>query len=128
MTNQEHIQKALGISLDEYTIAVEQAGYEWINRYFNNDDEAVRIISSCKMFWLWWVNQWEIRDAEFVRMTGVDIIDTPLEGRYWQAAFEDWVDIHAVKKLSIIPNRLVIKELSKMIRAEELVLKSLTKK
>jgi hypothetical protein len=125
MENKEHIQRALGITADEYAVAVEQAGYQWIDRFFQNDQETVKIIASCAMFWKWWVNQWDIRDAEYIRMTSLDIIDTPLEGKYWQAAFEEWIEIHMVKKLQIIPNRMVIEELSRKIVEEENKLKTL---
>lgn len=128
MENKKHIQKALGITADEYSIAVEQAGYEWIDRYFHDDAEATRIIAGCEMFWKWWVNQWDIRDKEFVRITSIDIIDERLEGKYWQAASEEWLDIHRVKNLQIRPNKWVIKELSRLILEEENKIAVLSKK
>lgn len=128
MENKKHIQRALGITNDDFVIAVEQAGYQWIDRYFHNDDDAVKLIASCKMFWKWWVNEWDIRDSEFIRITSIDLIDTPLEGKCWQIAFEEWIDLHEVKKLHIVPNRWVIQELSRMMVEQENQLELLLKK
>lgn len=116
MTHKEQIQKSLGITTDEYTQAVEEAGYQWIARYFGNDADTSHLISTCRMFWLWWVNEWEIRDAEYIRVTSIDLLDAPLDGRYWQAAFKEWLEVHAVKNLTLRPNRWVRVEISKTIK------------
>lgn len=127
MNNKDYIQKALGISADEYVIAVEQGGYQWINRYFHGDEDMTRLVSTCGMFWKWWINQWEIRDEQFVQSTGIDVLDMALDGRYWQVAFEEWLELHDVMKLQIVPNRWVIAALSKMIREDEKAVEALIK-
>lgn len=116
MTDKDYIITALKITIDDYTQAVEAGGIDWIRKYFGDDQSVVDVFTKNAEFWVWWVNQWEIRDREFIRVTGIDLIAEPLEGKVWYVAFQEYLEVHDVSRLSIIPNRFVLQKLASELR------------
>lgn len=124
MNNQERIRIVLGYGLDEFNSMVEQAGYTWINRYFGLSDDMVDIVSKSRRFWQWWINEWEIRDGDFLFETSLRFITEPLTGLALQHALEEYVEKHNAMKVSIVPNSLVRQELNQMIRERQQLIQS----
>lgn len=114
----------LGYDLATFTELVERAGYTWMRRYFATDEDMMQLLSTSPMFWKWWINEWQIRDTDFLFETSLRFLAEPLTGIALQYALEEYVEKHAVMKLKIVPNRLVTQELNRMIREKE---KQLTK-
>jgi hypothetical protein len=107
--NRTIIQRRLSISQLEYCQQVEKGAYVWLNRYFFHVPEVIKLSSYSEMWWKWWVNQWDIRDNYFVctnrfTETNASILK------------QSYHEIHNINKILVRPNRLVIKEVGKLIK------------
>jgi hypothetical protein len=60
------IMKQMDMDEQIYNQQVYDTAVAWIKHHVWNDDEMVRCLTEQKEFWTWWLNQWNIRDAEFV--------------------------------------------------------------
>ncbi len=118
MKSSERIQIVLGYSADEYARLVEEAGYGWVTRFTLNPD-AHTVYGRSAMFWKWWVNEWNLRDEQFLSDTGLRFADKPLTGYPLACALDIYVAFHNINKLDIVPNRWVHEEVARMIREME---------
>lgn len=119
LQNKDFISKAFGMSELQYGQMVYDVAQVWINLFFGHDDLMPNILNRSPRFWAWWKNQWNNRDAEFVRLTNVNMIDERLQGTCLLSALELYNEIHQTGSRSIQPNRFVIEEVGAMIIEEE---------
>jgi len=115
--NRQLILKALKGTETIYHGMVFEGGLKWIrNNMCMNDEVIVSVIGGCKLYWAWWRNQWDIRDASYLTMVDFKRHVLPLEGEYLCIALELYDDAHNVDRLRVIPNRYVLEEVSKALR------------
>ena len=120
--NRELILKALKGNETIYHGMVFEGGLKWIrNNMCMNDEQIVSVIGSCKLFWAWWRNHWEIRDEVYLRLVDFKRHVLPLESEYLCIALELYDDAHNVDRLRVRPNRFVIDEISKALKAFTLI-------
>lgn len=121
--NRQAIVRALGISMEDYNTAVLNSGYAYIKRFLRESDPEEKLImetlSRSGRFWKWWVNARDLRDDDFVRVTGINLLDKPLEGKVWKAAFDEYTQLNDPLMICERPNYLVIEEVAKLIQQEE---------
>lgn len=110
----QFIIRKLEYTEQDYCERVEAGGYEWLNRYFSHAPDVIRLYSYSKKFWQWWVNQWEIRDKDFVKACKNFHPWPP------HISHKLYDGFHNIAEISIRPNRWVIKELEEMVQKEEL--------
>lgn len=106
--NTQFIIRKLNLTHLEYCEMVERSGYNWLNKYFFHAPEVIQASSYSQLFWKWWVNEWKIRDEQFVKHV-----------RFCYPEVEQllyYVDIHSIHKLVIHPNRFAITEVNKILR------------
>lgn len=124
----KQVQKVLGYTEQGYSLMIEYAGYAWLDRYFATNTELKNVFVTSKNFWQWWVNQWDLRDAEFLKETSLRFINEELDGDELQLALGFFVEKHCVKNLSIVPNYLVRQEVNALLKKEREHLKNLIDK
>lgn len=125
MNDQERIQLTLGFTAKRYALMVEYAGYAWLERYFANDAELKNMFVTCTSFWKWWINEWNQRDAEFLRETSLRYINEPLTGYELQLSLHLFTETHNVKGLQIVPDKWVISEVNGLIKKHQQTVKEL---
>ena len=118
MKEKNIIIKSIGITEMRYCTMVMEAGYSWLRSNFGKDASIVNNIAKMRLFWLWWNNQWEIRDAEYVRITSISLINEVLCGDVKSIATELYNDIHNPYHIRVIPNRMLKDEISKLLLKE----------
>ena len=116
--NKEIICQAFGLTELSYGYIVMDAGYEWMHFYFINDAALIEATSKCVLFWSWWKNQWEIRDAAYLNYAPIEQLEWPLKGSVRRSAIEIYIEYHEPTKLNILPNVWVINEIKKMLTEE----------
>lgn len=125
VTNKQIICTALGMNELQYAEMVEEFGQLWMNRYFGHEEIMLNALNKSKTFWAWWVNQWENRNEDYVRLTNLAIIELPLDRVTKAVAIELYRETHAANELKIVPNKFVVAEVNKLIKQEELNLKNI---
>lgn len=123
--NKKLICEALGLTEMQYCEMVMHFGQMWMHRYFGHEEIMINALNKSKNFWAWWLNQWNNRDADFIRLTNLNLIEMPLNGMVKQKAVELYDETHEASELKIRPNRFVIQEVGKLIKQEENNLKKL---
>lgn len=123
--NKQLICRATGKDDAEYFDMVFGFAQLWMERYFGTEKIVINALNNSKSFWAWWINQWDNRNAEFVRLTSLDVIELPLTGITQAMAIELYDETHATNELCIVPNKFVVSEVSKLIKQEESKLKNL---
>lgn len=108
--NTQFIIRKLSFTHLEYCEMVERGGYAWLDRYFFHSPEVIQASSYSQLFWKWWVNEWNIRDDQFVRYVHFCHPDVEQLDYYLQT--------HSVGRLIIHPNRFAITEVNKILKQQ----------
>lgn len=126
MTKAKHIIKqALMLTDQQYAEMVMQFAHQWMQRYFGNEEVIISALHHSGWFWKWWVNQWDNRDEDFVQITGLEYAQFPLDKEVLKEVLSDYQIHHDVHRLRIVPNRMVVNEVGKLIKLEEQRIKQL---
>ncbi|SDG31742.1 hypothetical protein SAMN05421827_105115 [Pedobacter terrae] len=99
--NKQRVCQLLGWSLDDYTQYQENKGLEYLREVVCCDLWSVNNVAKAPLFWKWWVNHWNARDAEFV----ADASSWPL----------DWLrrkynDLNAVDGFTFWPHKIIMEQ------------------
>jgi hypothetical protein len=114
--NRLMICRALNMSAGEYHTKVFDTGMTWIKECMCLKDDAIaNVIGSCKLFWAWWRNHWHKRDEKFVYETNLPRLVVDQGAR--NMLHELYKDAHNVDEIGILPNRIVLDEVSTAMRA-----------
>lgn len=107
----QYICRKLEITELEYCEKIEKDGHAYLRRKYPVDQLLRELHVSSSIFWKWWVNQWEIRDRDFV--------SSCMKFNPWPAHINRklYQCFHEVSELTIQPNSLVIRDVSKSLRA-----------
>jgi hypothetical protein len=107
--NQQVIIRKLNITHLQYCEMVEAGGYIWLQRYLSHVPEVISLSSYSQLWWKWWVNEWNIRDHQFVLDVRFRKLPDDVIRKYYD-------DVHKINTLIIRPNRWVIKEVDTLIK------------
>ncbi len=100
------IQQLTGCTSDEYAMLQNKLGMAYLNYRYPDDIQAVQLTSQSRAFWLWYRNQWDIADIEFI---GTYIYhDNDPDVIAWLR--EEWVKIHQPINIKAYPGRYVLLE------------------
>jgi len=105
----QEIQRLLNIDELHYGNLLMDKAYEYLNSIMRLDAWGIKILTSCPMFWKWWVNQWEHTDR-------IWYFDTKMEGRMYLTTQQQmdyrqsYDNMHAVELMVAYPNKLVMEE------------------
>lgn len=64
--NQQQVCRLLGWTMEQYTEYQYEQGLVYLREKVCGDEWSVEKVSQSTMYWRWWVNHWNTRDAEFV--------------------------------------------------------------
>lgn len=109
----------------QYSEMVMAHAQQWMRKYFGTEETIINALNHSGWFWKWWVNQWDNRDTEFVQIAGLEYAELPLEKALAEAVLEDYKIHHNVNKLRIVPNKMVVNEVGKLIKVEVQKIKQL---
>jgi hypothetical protein len=112
---------AFGISNAQHSQMVWDQGRQWIKRNVAKDEYSIDIIEQSPLFWAWWRNLWQQRDEKFVWETCLKKQELPLTGKTKEIAIELYNEAHDVTQIKERPNRFVIEEIGRFLRAAEKV-------
>jgi hypothetical protein len=111
------IYDALKFNESVYNQLVFDHGMQWVSKYFLNDSGIEYAVAKSVLFWKWWKNQWELRDAQFVFEANLKQQERPLNGDCLMIALELYYEAHNPTELNIHPNRFVLEEIKKNLLA-----------
>jgi hypothetical protein len=118
MTNKQHIMKAMGWTDMQYAEIVMHSAEDWIRFHFLDEEIMLNVLTRSAMFWKWWKNQWEQRDARFIEVTGIDLIDFPVDKRMQQTINNEYYKLHDISRLIIRLNKLIAADCRRIIDEE----------
>lgn len=69
-SNRAAVCRLLGWDMLAYGEFQQAAGLQYISEQVCGDAESVQTVAESPIFWAWWVNHWNRRDAEFLTYAG----------------------------------------------------------
>lgn len=111
--NKQQILESCAMSDDEYCNLQFECAVEWIKYRVLDDEEVISAITSKETFWTWWINQWNLRNDEFV----IDNIQYILAGNHERFLKDVWLHVHQVDRIVAYPSYqcLLEKTLSEVV-------------
>lgn len=108
------------LQMSEYQYVLMRGDYAnlWMERYFGTEQLIIDALNASPTFWKWWNKQWDNRDNEFVKVTGLDMIDLPLDRDTMAITTDLYEEHHNIDQLKIVPNMKVVKEVGALIITE----------
>lgn len=67
-TNKTLITAALEWTEQEYANFQYESGLAYLEHYIPTDQHGIDMLSRSRIFWRWWVNHWNQRDAQFLSL------------------------------------------------------------
>jgi hypothetical protein len=128
VSNKYIIMKATGLSEIQYAEMVMDYAQGWMNRYFSHVPITIDALNHSKHFWKWWTNQWENRDALFIKETQISFTDSLPDVTTRELTKWLYQSHHNPMDLLIVPNRFVVREVGGLIKKQEHLIKDLESK
>lgn len=100
-SNKQRVCQLLGWDLADYTAYQEAKGLDYIKQAICGDDFSVDTVAQCALFWRWWVNHWNARDAEF--LTNAPNWPISWYGRKYE-------DLNDVDGFTFWPHRIIMEQ------------------
>jgi hypothetical protein len=98
--NKQQILESCEMNDDEYCNLQFEKAVEWIKYRILDDEEVISAITSKEMFWTWWINQWNLRNDEFV----TDNIYYIIAGEHARFLKDVWLHVHQVDRIVAYPS------------------------
>lgn len=75
LTKKYLIIKILNINDLQYSLIIEQLGYEFLRQYFSDKEgnidkfslELITALTHSKTFWIWWLYRWDDNDSKYFK-------------------------------------------------------------
>ncbi len=100
--NRERVLYLLRWNAEQYGRYQMEQGLAYLTDYLGYDETTVMVMERSKVFWSWWINQWNIRDAQIFLPACSRLPLTMLEKVY--------TDVHSIRFLRVHPSRSVLQE------------------
>ncbi len=111
--------KSLGLTYEEYESLQYQESVRWLRiRLQCNEYRLLNRIALNELFTKWWLNQWAIREASFVRDCNLNEINEVLTGNAADAARQLWLELHNAPEIYLKMNVFVQKEVYDLVNGE----------
>lgn len=99
--NIQKVCQLLGWDLETYTNYQHEKGLEYLKEVVCDDAWSVQQMAKTPLFWRWWVNHWNARDAEFIST--------------WNNWPISWLrrkynDLNAVEGFSFWPHKIIMEQ------------------
>jgi hypothetical protein len=108
---QNMVMAATGTSHEEYCNAQFEGAYKYLNHFIGGDNAGINILTKSTCFWLWWRNQWAIREQDFLMNDCTVINSTDALKRIWKS-------LHKAHNISAVPGKMVFDESYALMIAE----------
>ena len=97
--NKQQVCRLLGWSLAQYTSYQEAQGLAYLREVVCADEWSVNNVAKCALFWDWWVNHWNQRDAEFI-----------VNARLWPISWlhRKYQDLNDVDGFEFWPHKIIM--------------------
>lgn len=117
--NMAIVIKSLGINEQKYLNLQYETSVCWLLRKLDiKDARLLNKIACLPLFTKWWINQWNIREAGYVRTCNLKEIDEAMRGELRMVISEFFYDTHDSLGLKIRMNVWVQKEVYDFIKLE----------
>ena len=115
--NRMLICRSLGIVEFEYRRFRRDEAFVWLANHFDDGalEEAIALIP---LFWIWWNNQWDMRDSEFIRLSNVRDINEVLTGLTRNYAISLYSEIHDSTTIIVQSNVWLNIEIRKVLEKQ----------
>lgn len=110
--NRQLIQHIIGWSDLDYCEFQMEVGYEWVDANIPGDRWGRDILVKSEIFWKWWINQWNRRDAGFLEYYGREHTLSPTVIRTMREIYKSE---HRLEKLNCYPNRIILEDTFKIM-------------
>jgi hypothetical protein len=100
---QDMVMAATGTTHDEYCQAQFEGAYKYLHYFIPGDEQGIDILVKSKTFWVWWRNQWAIREEDFL-MNDCTVIKNSA------ALKRIWLSLHKPHNITAVPGKIVFEE------------------
>lgn len=69
--NKDLLLRALRLSPAAYSELVYEQGLRYLQQYLNGDTRTARVLEGMASYWAWWTDQWDRRNAGFIKRNQV---------------------------------------------------------
>jgi len=109
-TNKQIICRILELSDQDYGNMVFEQAYAYMQKIIPTDHVGMDYLSKNALFWAWWENQWNRRDAIFINRWKLSTINYILQPPVLRSLKAEYYEAHDIETLNIYPNRIVMDE------------------
>lgn len=99
--NKQEVCKLLGWTMAQYVAYQQEKGLEYLADQVCGDLWSVNQVAKTPLFWRWWVNHWNARDAEFI----ADVRNWPID---WRT--RKYEDLNAVEGFTFWPHKVIMEQ------------------
>jgi hypothetical protein len=103
----------------EYGELVMDRAYQYLHQVLLYDRQGKKMLWRSTYFWTWWSRQWERRNTLLISELHLHTLwDTPVDEELAAWVRHEFMQVHSIYKLNIMPNRLVLaSSFSAMVKA-----------
>lgn len=116
--NIEIVCKSLGFDKQIYCNLQHEEACRWLSQKFGKDYRVLNKIALLPLFWKWWINQWAMREKEFVRVCNLWELNEVFEGADLKMLSDLFFEVHEVSNIRFNFNVYVNREITDMLRVE----------
>lgn len=113
--NAKLILECTGVHDQDYNSMQFDYASDYIRHKVLNDDDVVSKITSQQEFWIWWVNQWNIREDAFI----TNYLEFVLAGGFESFLNPEWQKLHDVANIKALLPEPVLKRAVQAIEDEQ---------
>jgi hypothetical protein len=89
------ICEVFGLAWEDIFWAITDCGIEYVDILCGRDLRTRAEILYGEDYWLWWINQWNIRNERFVAEMGIEkLVGQPIAKAALHALFDKYLSIH----------------------------------
>ncbi len=80
--NKQLLLRALRLQEGDYHALVYEQGLRYLEKYLLGDTATQRTLAGMASYWAWWCQQWDRRNAEFVKRNDVEAFMPRMDAWY----------------------------------------------
>jgi hypothetical protein len=113
--NKEQIMENIGVDSVQYNVFMNDVAMQWVRSRILNDEDVLNKITEQPDFWMWWINQWNLREDAFLRLYSYFTVP----GGFEKFLHPEWLKIHDISNINVLIPEVVLKNVVKAIEAEQ---------
>ena len=107
-TSKDLIMSITGMTAEAYELHKTDTAVDYLNDVLEFDQWGRTQLIQSSHFWLWWNNQWALRNEKLVHDFALDQLSTKEVAEYREVVAQTYLDTHQIATLNIYPNRVVM--------------------